>query len=150
MKTLLAAFTLVTALVTVASGSWKRPDNAQSFRSFAQHIDNPKIDFSEEELQSLQSAYPALRKLSDNAHAVEYFWQFVRHDDPQRITWAEAYSMIMSGTIYIINEADSLDVWLTARNGRYYVATEPTRGEVETAAKQIDPHGIFIKVLHIK
>ena len=149
MKTLLVSITLVAALITVASGSWKRPDNAQSFRSFAQHIDNPKIDFTDEELQSLENAYPALRKLSDNANAAEYFWQFVRHDDPQRITWAEAYSMIMSGAIYIINEAE-MDVWLTARNGRYYVATEPTRGEVETAAKQIDPHGIFIKVLHIK
>ena len=150
MKTLLASITLLATLIAVASGSWKRPDNAQSFRSFAQQIDNPKIDLTEEELQSLQNAYPALRKLSDHAHAVEYFWQFIRHDDPQRITWAEAYSMIMSGTIYIINEAESMDVWLTARNGRYYVATEPTRGEVETVARQIDPHGIFIKVLQIK
>ena len=150
MKTLIASITLVATLITVASGSWKRPDNAQSFRSFAQNIDNPKIDFTDEEFQSLENAYPALRKLSDNANAVEYFWQFVRHDDPQRIKWAEAYSMIMSGAIYIINESESMDVWLTARNGRYYVATEPARGEVEIAARQIDPHGIFIKVLHIK
>jgi hypothetical protein len=106
-----------------------------------------KVDVSAEERNALLTVHRLLLVGAGDKEFTSTFWQIVRAEDPREISWEDATGLVRNGAIHTICQDHDLRVLLYARDGRKYRTREPHIDDVGRIRAEVDPTGVFIRLV---
>jgi hypothetical protein len=146
MRTAILGLSLAVCTVCIAA-TQTITDAPTRFADQVRNWGNDKFKVSPEEALALRQSHRILRAIADDPHFPLYFWQAVRQEPAQQMTWDEAANLVRKGEIVMAAQTHALHVDLLSRDGREYKTTEPRIDEILKVVREVDPKQVFIQYI---